>query len=772
MPTSEFDVEITTTSDGVPHLRARDWASLGYGQGWACTGDHPGILVDQAVKVRSERSLHHGRGVDDAHLASDFGYLALDVTGRAEALREALDPAVRELLAGYRAGHDDRLAAMAAEGTLPAWCRDAPWLGPLDELDHLRVIVDLLLLASGRALLGLIGRAEAPDDDGPRPPAPLSAFGAPADGAGSNGWAFGSDVTASGGGLVVANPHFPWNGEARFWECHLTLEGPDGPDLDAYGVSLIGMPAIQIGFNRHLAWTHTVSAGHRFTLGRLDLDPSDPTAYRHGDRIRSMTPRTHRVRTNTGEEVERTLWSTHHGPMVNLPLIGWGTDVGFTYRDANIDNTTALTTWLAMLTATDLDGFEAAFRDHRGIPWVNTLAADRTGEVLYLDGSATPNLAPDAQRRFRERLTTDPIAALLFENRIALVDGSDPGDDWVEVAGARSPGLVPHHELPRLRRRDHVVNANDPYWLTNPAEPLGGASVLHGLDRSAPSPRTRLNLRLAAELAATGAVDVNRALTALLSNRSLTADELRGPIVARLRAGGEDRAADVLDAWDGRFDLDSRGAVLWRELLAGFTIAEHRDAGRLWSEPFDPDDPVATPAGLAPPPDGGAPDPVVTEARTALELLERAGIEPDAALGEVQWATRGGTRVPMHGGGEADGVANIMMAVDTLPPTTSQPAPEIRTPLPERAARTGLSPGGYPLSYGASFVLAVDLGGAEPVARGLLAYGSSSDPDRPDAAAQTEAFARKELREIRFTREQIAADPDATSRRLTRPRER
>ena len=103
----------------------------------------------------------------------------------------------------------------------------------------------------------------------------------------SNGWGLGADRSTTGGGLLLANPHFPWEGELRFWENHLTIPG----ELNVYGVGLTGLPGVQIGFNDAVAWTHTVSAGHRFTLYRYDLDPTDPTTYlvdgepqRDGDR--------------------------------------------------------------------------------------------------------------------------------------------------------------------------------------------------------------------------------------------------------------------------------------------------------------------------------------------------------------------------------------------------------------------------------------------------------------------------------------------------------
>ncbi len=200
-------------------------------------------------------------------------------------------------MAGYNAWLEEGRRTEA----LPSWCATAPWLRPIDELDLYRYLVDVTLLGSGRNLVGLIGRAEAPGPDGAAPPAPMSAFGGSAAGA-SNGWTFGAEGTASGGGLVMANPHFPWHGEARFWECHLTIPG----ELDVYGVCLLGVPGVQIGFNRHVGWTHTFSAGNRFTLYSLDLVPGAPTRYRFGDDERAMEPVEHTVAVRRATAAPRT----------------------------------------------------------------------------------------------------------------------------------------------------------------------------------------------------------------------------------------------------------------------------------------------------------------------------------------------------------------------------------------------------------------------------------------------------------------------------------
>lgn len=773
-----YEAEIRRTTHGVAHVRAPDWGSLGFGQGFACARDHLPTIADQVAKVRGERSRFHGPGGSGDHLADDFGYRALDLLGRAPGLRDAQPPWVREMVDGYTAGYNAHLAEARSQGTLPGWCSGAGWIRPLSALDMYAYLADVALLGSGRNLVGLIGRAEAPGPDGPVPPSPARELGA-APGA-SNGWAFGGDATAGGHGLVVANPHFPWYGEARFWECHLTIPGT----LDVYGVSLLGVPGVQIGFNRRLAWTHTFSRGHRFTVYALDLVDGEPTRYRHGDAIRDLEPTTYRVEVADGDggtdTVERTLWSSHHGPVLNLPVLGWGPETAYAYRDANLDNTRVLELFLRTDLAGSVDELRDLYAEVDAMPWVNTLAADSTGRAWYIDASSTPNLAPDAQERFTARLGDDFIAALMYENRIALLDGSDPRDDWVEEPGARLPGLVPFPRLPQLERRDFVVNANDSHWLTNPAAPLEGYSVLHGLERTPRSLRTRQNLISAAALAATGAVTAESSLDVLLANRSLSADLLVDGVVERCRVVGRvqlgDRSVDlhaaagVLAGWDRRCDLDSVGAALWRETMASLPPAAWLDAGPLFTSGFDPADPVATPAGSTPPPDDGGPDPVATAVAAALVALEAAGVPFDAPLGEVQWAARGTERVPVHGGGEGEGILNVLAPVGTLRSASLEPLPDAPAPVPGRADRTGLSVGGYQVAYGTSFVMAVEMRPGGPRGLGLLAYGQAGDTLSPHHHDGTGAFAAKTARPLLFTDAEIDADPDLSVRVVGAPR--
>jgi acyl-homoserine-lactone acylase len=50
-------------------------------------------------------------------------------------------------------------------------------------------------------------------------------------------------VTATGHGMNVANPHLKWDGDMRWWQAQLTIEG----ELDVSGSGLIGLPLIVMG---------------------------------------------------------------------------------------------------------------------------------------------------------------------------------------------------------------------------------------------------------------------------------------------------------------------------------------------------------------------------------------------------------------------------------------------------------------------------------------------------------------------------------------------
>ncbi|HEX8820196.1 MAG TPA: penicillin acylase family protein, partial [Archangium sp.] len=544
--------------------------------------------------------------------------------------------------------------------------------------------------------------------------------------------------------------------------------------LDVYGVSLLGVPGVMIGFNKDVAWTHTFSSGARATAYLLKLVPGKPTTYVYEGQERELTARTFTLQVlqtdGSLKDVSRTLYSSHHGLLLALPGLGWTGSLAVSYRDANLDNTAFLSQFLGMGRATSLQRLQEVFATVRGVPWVNTLATDREGNVWYTDASATPNLSAEALAKWQQAASTpgSPQAALLAQG-LVLLDGSTAATEWVEESGARSPGLVPSARMPQLSRRDFVFNSNDSYWLANPAAPLEGFSPLHGFERVPQSPRTRMNLVQLSEVREGGSSGPDGRFTleelqaTVLDNRGMMAELLRAQVVQRCQgnatgtARGQSvdltQACALLAAWDGRYETSSVGAPLWRELMGAHGNPALLNAGTLFATPFSPAQPRDTPNTLVPPPASGA-DPLLDKLAEAVLRLGEAGLAVDAPLGQVQFAPRGGSRVPLHGGTTVDGTANVVhyrVLKSALDATT--PRGRVITP------QTGLTTEGYVVNYGTSFLMAMRYTDSGVEARALLTYGESEDTASSHFNDQLPLFVQKQWRPILFSAEEIASAP-------------
>ena len=115
----------------------------------------------------------------------------------------------------------------------------------------------------------------------------------------------------------------------------------------------------------------------------------------------------------------------------------------------------------------------------------------------------------------------------------------------------------------------------------------------------------------------------------------------------------------MLAGWDGTYDVDQAGPPIWRVMNRYEYTDLTTTAGVLWESPFDPADPVGTPSGSSPAPDGGV-DPLLENLARAVQVIEAAGLTVDVPLGHVQVAIRNGTLVPIHGGDGGDGTTNVV----------------------------------------------------------------------------------------------------------------
>lgn len=719
-----YEATIVRTQHGIPHIAAKDWRGAGYGVGYAYAQDNLCMIAEEFATVAGERSLHFG-----PKESATLGFQKVDNLTSDLFFRSAIDlPALRkgaraqgrealQVVQGYVAGYNRYLRDIGPQG-VPEACRGKAWVRPITTDDTLRLNEKQMLLASSLALAPAIANAVPP---GTAKPAALSRAVLPDFDRleiASNGWAFGGDVTADGKGLLVGNPHFPWHGPSRFWEMHVTIPGK----IDVAGVGIAGTPFPTLGFNRDIAWTHTVTAARHFTLYQLALDPADPTTYLVDGKPEKMVATTISVPMPDGAKpVERTLYSTRFGPVVVMPqaMLNWTGGMAFAVRDANRGNQRGAGTWLRIAQARNVGEVRNAVTRSLGIPWVNTIAADRHGDALHADVTAVPNVSAAKITACAAALSPAVARALV------LLDGSKSACAWDVAAGTPVAGLMPARDQAIYQRRDYLANMNDSYWLSNPRVPHAPLSPILGTTGQPVSLRTRSGFIETDALIAGGKVDHARIQAMAFANKSLAADLALKPLLAL--CAGKAEVADAcaaLGKWDGRYESDSRGAWLFEHFWM-----KARNVPGIWAVPFDANDPLHTPRDFS---TAGETGPKLIEIlKAAAGEVTKAGVALDARWGDVQTAQRGGERIPIHGGDGQLGVLNVQMS----------------DPIP----------GGVTPRHGSSYVQVVGFDAQGPVADTVLSYSQSPDPASPWYADQTHLYARKAWVRFPFTPAQIEA---------------
>jgi acyl-homoserine-lactone acylase len=387
-----------------------------------------------------------------------------------------------------------------------------------------------------------------------------------------------------------------------------------------------------------------------------------------------------------------------------------------------------------------------------GLPFINTIAADKHGDAFYADIGTVPHVMMDKLVACAGSF----VAQIFTASGVIALDGTRSVCDWGNDPGTPQPGVLGPENLPSLIRDDYVTNSNDSYWLSNPDERLEGFSPLLRRDTfNEVSPRmlrTRMGLiqvqdRLAgADGLAGNDFDLERLQKVFYSNRNYSSeleldamldlcDSGSPPIDAWPTSGGgtvdATLACDVLAGWNRRDDLESVGVPIWRQFFGRLG----RQVGK-FSVPFDPADPINTPNTLT------LNDNVITAFGDAIAELEGLGISQEAALGDVQYVTDDGEPrapddsnvIPMHGGSGQNGVFNVVS--------------------------TSFGPDGYtPVTAGPTYMQTVtwDHGG-QVVAEAILGFSQSDDPENPHYADQTRRYSTKEFIRLPFREFEIWRD--------------
>ncbi|HEY0774119.1 MAG TPA: penicillin acylase family protein [Nocardioidaceae bacterium] len=761
-----YRATVKRTKHGIPHVVAKDFGSLGFGHGFATAETSICSLADTLLTARGERSRYLGpdrRYNDQVTLNAtnrQTDALLTDIHNRKVVERLLRDPKrgpsaeTKAIVRGYVAGINDYLRSVGgAKGIKDPSCRGARWITPTARpIDLWYGVYAANLLASTGVFVPQIVSAAPPSPGNPNlPSVPVDAdfaevpdqlpsrrellkgLGKDPDAPfGSNATAVGSAATTTGRGMVLGNPHFPWRGRYRFAQAHLTIPG----EYDVAGASLIGSPVVNIGFNRNVAWSHTVSTAFRFTPYEYPT-VAGSTTYLTADGPRELERREvsfkARAKDGTLKTVTEDLYRTDEGYVLHAPdvLMSWTPASFFALRDANAEHLRTIDTFHNMAKAGNVRELLAAQDRGSGMPWVNTIAADRAGNVLYADHSVVPNVPND----LAEQCMTPTGRALFEVAGLPGLDGTRASGDcaWRTDADATRPGIFGPKNLPHTFRKDWVVNANDSYWLPNPEQRLEGFARIIGCEACERTLRTRVVYRYVMDrLAGTDRLARNK----LVSHRTLKRFEhenrVFGAEVARengdlqtvCESAGGGKACEVLAKWDGRSDVDSVGTHIFQEFWK-----RAQGVTGLWQVPFDAADPVGTPRDL------NEANPLVVQAMTdALAFLDEKKVAYDAPWGSLQVAGDDGAPPIPIGGGE--GYAGNANAVASRGPVTNL----------DRL---------YPVTYGSSHIQAVAFTDRGVDADTILTYGQSLNRRSVLSSDQTRLFSQERWVDFAFTPAQI-----------------
>jgi acyl-homoserine-lactone acylase len=706
-----FTAEIRRTAFGVPHIKAEDMGGIGYGYGYASAQDNVCEIADRLLTVSGERAKFLGPGDNDANVVSDLYHRRIIQSRRVEDLLNgppgSPNTPTREALAlaeGYAAGYNRHLRESRDKIADPR-CAGAAWVREITALDFWRHMY------VGQTVDGFF----APTTTAAPPGADRAAI-APdmipedASGWGSNAYAIGREMTKNGKGVLLGNPHYPWDGVNRFYRTHFII--PD--DINIVGISYIGMPMIRIGHNETLAWSNTVSTARRHGYYELTLNPDDPTQYRYEGAWIPMEKQDVAVsvmRDGLARSETRPLYSTRWGPLFESESFPWTRERAYALRTMETglrDPDQYMAVWRAK-TVREMKAALARWQSFR----FNATAVDSTGEALYGDMGLIPNVTRD----LAARCATSGFAKDQWEKtRFPVLDGSRRACDWESDPDASAPGAVGAAAGPHQFRTDYVLQSNDSYWLTNMYAPITGLSPVFGDEATPRSLRTRAaHEQVERRMKGTDGIgvpkfDLETMKQVMLSNRHYGGELIRDDLVAACRAANKPKLAPACDAlakWDLKVNLDSRGAHLFH-LFAEAGGIRFKDA-------FDPKNAVHTPAKL----DTGDAR-VIAALDAAVDKLAELKIPVDARLGDVQAETRNGKRIPVHGGAGPEGVFNVITVEDLEP-----------------------EKGWTSIRHGASWIYAVEFTEQGPKSQGFLSYSQSTDPTSPHYSDQTELYSRK-----------------------------
>jgi acyl-homoserine-lactone acylase len=363
--------EILWDQYGVPHIFAADRESMFYAHGWAQMHNQANLLLQLYGESRGRAAEYWGA----SHLPLDRWLQTNGMPERAKEWYDAQDPTFRTYMDAFARGIND--FAKAHPEVIAEENRVVLPVTGVDVVGHALRVVHYMYMGSqqemNRELMPLLRekgttKISSLTAEPPEPP-------------GSNTWAIGPPLSASGNAMLIINPHLAW-GETfyRYMEVHLV-----GPDYDLYGSPQIGFPVPVVGFNRRTGWGRTVNVIDTVDFYRLTVRDGQ---YEFDGKLQPFehTTKILKIKQPDGSFREEKLEVRRS---IQGPVVYDERGVTLAMRVVGLDRPKMLEQWFRMGEAQNLEQFKDALR-MMSVPMWNVNYADADGHIMLVFDGLVP----------------------------------------------------------------------------------------------------------------------------------------------------------------------------------------------------------------------------------------------------------------------------------------------------------------------------------------------------------------------------------------------
>ncbi|MFT4033589.1 MAG: acylase [Siphonobacter sp.] len=660
--------EILWDTWGIPHIYAQNNESLFYAYGWAQAKNHGDLILHLYGQARGKGAEYWG----EKYAETDRWTLTNSVYERAQDWYKAQKPAFKTYLDAFARGVNDYVAEHPE--LICEECKRVLPITGVDLLAHTQRVTHFVFLAPS-SKVAAVQKAQG-------------------DVNGSNAWAVAPKKSVSGNALLLANPHLPWTDLYTYFEAHLVA-----PGINTYGISRIGFPVLTMAFNESAGYSQTVNTNDGQDFYELATVPG---GYRFDGKIKAFSTKEKvlKIRQSDGSFKEEKLSIRHsiHGPIVS--------DQGkklIAMRVAGLDQPGIIEQYWDMAKAKDVKEFESAV-SRLQIPMYTLMFADNKGNIFNLFNARVP-IRSGGDWTYWSGLVRGDTSATLWTK-------THPYKDLPKVLNPATGWLQNTNESPWTATLPMVNKASDfPAYM-------------------APKPmmsfRTQRSARMLSER---NKFTLDDFVNDKLSTRMELADRIVADLIAAAQSQPQAKeAAEVLKTWDHQTENDSKGAVLFDHFVRKWVggndrLASLGTSSKLFAQPWDLNDPINTPKGLADPAKA-----VTALMEAAHEVKQKYG-RLDVPWGEVFRFRIGDVDLPGNGGPGPMGVFRTMT----------------------------LGSGGYdkfvPV-HGDTYVAAIEF--SKPIkGKVLTSYGNASQPGSKHHTDQLPLLSEKKMRTLWFDRKTI-----------------